>query len=318
MADHLPDISPMPPAPTRQSPVDFDTKTDAFLSALVVLSTELDAWTGALNDLSDEYNEKFYNRDSRLAVAEAELEEARGDKESLRERIEAGEDALDARTTALTDALDTRTTALEVETSAARGGEASIADRINALNARLDELILDQHVISLGEITVTAYRGPLPDDDGYVVGTYWISTGADDFWVCTKSATRHARWRRSNGELVRRLNTPTISGVSEAGEGEYLTLTLSGLDPDAEEVRWTVTGSPVVADGALEGSLGTSITLMWETPGHYTVRASVRSSSPVLHPSFDSNNISILVGPAIYCGCGIYPGDNIYPSQKLD
>ncbi|GAU08146.1 hypothetical protein [Desulfoplanes formicivorans] len=269
-------ISSLPVAPTRQDMDSFDQRADAFLTALVTMQEELDAWVDEFNAEGSTYNDKFTNRDSRLG-------------------------------------------SLEEEISTARGGSDDLADRLDAMSDRISNLIVMQQEISLGNIRVSRSRRPTPDDDGYLVGTYWVYPGEDDFWMCVRAeVSQYARWRRSNGDLVRRLDAPSVSGDASIDTFGELTLSLNGIDGEATEIRWYATGSPTVVSGAMAGTLNNTITLSWDTAGAYEVRAKVIGDGDLLYDSLYSDALHVVCGPSIYCGCGIYCGDGSYPGMMLE
>ena len=261
-------------APTRKNMKDFDDKGDAFLSSLEIWSLMLIAWIDEFNAESATWDQKFYNSDSRLATAIAEIQ-------------------------------------------AARSGSDTLKDRLDALAAQTGNLVVMQQTLSLSQVSVTMARRPTPDDAGYVPGTYWIYPAEDDFWFCVRTVNRLTRWRRSNGDLIRRLEAPTVNGDTSIDTAGNLTITLTGLDPEALEVRWTATGSPTVISGAMSGTLGTTITLAWPDAGNYEVRAKVYGNNVLLYDSLYSDALPVNVGPSIYCGSGAYCGDGSYCGMML-
>lgn len=213
---------------------------------------------------------------------------------------------------------DSRLSSLESEVDDARAGSETVGGRITALSDQIANLITLQKTLSLGEISVSMSRRPTPDDDGYVVGTYWVYPDEDDCWFCVRVLNQRARWRRSNGDLIRRLEAPTVIGDTSIDTAGDLTVSLTGLDSEATEVRWTATGSPTVAAGAMAGTLGTSITLSWAAAGNYEVRARVYGDgNQLLYDSLYSDALPVIVGPSLYCGCGAYCGDGSYCGMML-
>jgi len=214
-------------------------------------------------------------------------------------------------------AADSQLATAIAEIQAARSGSDTLKDRLDALAAQIGNLVVMQQTLSLSQISVTMARRPTPDDDGYVPGTYWIYPAEDDFWFCVRAVNQRTRWRRSNGDLIRRLEAPTVNGDTSIDTAGNLTITLTGLDPEALEVRWTATGSPTVISGAMSGTLGTTITLAWSDAGNYEVRSNVYGNNVLLYDSLYSDALPVNVGPSIYCGSGAYCGDGSYCGMML-
>lgn len=210
---------------------------------------------------------------------------------------------------------DSQLSDLETEVGNARSGYDTLGARLQALVSQVQDLVLSQNAISLSDIQVQRMRRPTPDDDGYAVGIFWLYD--DDFWLCTSSESAHAKWRRSDGTIIRRLETPSISGPSSASTYGDVVISLSDLDADAQSIEWDFDGSPTVLDGATSGSLQQSITVEWTTAGEYSVRARAIGDNVDRYASLYASQIAVLVGPSLYCGAGNYCGDGSYPGMML-
>ena len=263
-------LSTLPTAPSRKNMEDFDDNADAFLSALQVLSEELDGWIAEFNEESRTYDEKFYSSDSTLAAAVAEID-------------------------------------------AARSGSATLAARLTVLSDQLASLVLSQEALSTADISVCRLRSPTPDDDGYARGMMWMYD--NDFWICVFVDPAHAKWRRSDGTILRRLDTPSVACDGSAATYGDVVISLSGLDEDAESIEWEFTGSPTVVEGAQGGTLQTSITVQWTSAGNYTARAKAAGDDTSRWTSDWSSQVAVVVGPSLYCGSGAYCGDGSYPGM---
>ncbi len=285
----LPSVTQLPPAPTRQSPVDFDARADAFLTALVLLSQEIDAWAAAFNAMTDAYNQQFIDWTDELNARAAVF-----NKKFMNR--------------------DSRLNALEAEIFAARSGADSVRGRIKALSEQINNIALSQNALLQDKISVTMDRPPMPTDDGYAVGMYWVC--GDDIWCCTSTATGHARWRACGAgslyQVIYRIPAPMLYGTTAGNTTMSLTLKLHGVDPDAREIRWTAAGSPSVVSGALTGSTDAEITLQWEAEGNYAVSARVMGDNVTRYDSLTSNVVNVYIGQCNWCGSGSYCGDGTW------
>lgn len=210
---------------------------------------------------------------------------------------------------------DSRLTLIEGEVDAARGGASSLAERLAELADGVSGLVLSQEALSTSDISVQRLRSPTPGDDGFPRGMFWLFD--DNFWICTSVAPAHARWRRSDGTILRRLDTPQLSAQGSAATYGDVEVELAGLDTDADSIQWEFTGSPTVIDGAQVGSLQQTITLEWPDAGLYTVRARAVGDNVTRWTSDFAAEVTVLVGPSIYCGSGVYCGDGSYPGMML-
>ncbi|SDB04076.1 hypothetical protein SAMN05660653_00190 [Desulfonatronum thiosulfatophilum] len=213
-------------------------------------------------------------------------------------------------------AADSELTLLRGEVNSARLGRSSLAASMQEMNERVQHIVEVQNAITMGQVAVSVGRLPSPNDDVYPPGYTWIYPGTDDFWVCVGVAPGAARWRRSDGQLTRRLVKPVVQMLGSAATFDDVVID-GHFDSQASEVEWDATGSPSVISGDLSGSDSPTITLRWAASGNYTVRARVRGDGNVLHHSFWSDVRTILVGPSIYCGSGAYCGDGSYAGTMI-
>ena len=207
--------------------------------------------------------------------------------------------------------------ALRGEVDGARLGHSTLALAMQDLAQRVADLIEVQNAITMGQVAVYVGRVPSPNDDVYPPGFTWVYPGTNDFWVCVHVAPGAARWRRSDGELTRRLVKPSVQVAGSARTFQEVPISLGNADSERLEVEWDATGSPVVVSGDLSGSDSTAITLQWAGAGEYTVRARVRGDGTVLHHSFWSDIRAVLVGTSIYCGSGAYCGDGSHAGAMI-
>jgi hypothetical protein len=208
---------------------------------------------------------------------------------------------------------DSQLSNLENEVNNARSGYENLAARLQSLVSQVQDLVLSQNALSLSDIQVQRMRRPSPDDDGYAVGVFWLYD--DDFWLCASSESAHAKWRRSDGTMIRRLDPPSISGPGSAATYGDVVISLSDLDADAQSIEWDFDGSPTVLDGATSGSLQQTITVEWTAAGEYSVRARGVGDNDDRYTSMYASVINVLVGPSLYCGAGNYCGDGSYPGM---
>lgn len=214
-------------------------------------------------------------------------------------------------------AADSDLNALRGEVDGARLGHSTLALAMQDLAQRVADLIEVQNAITIGQVAVYVGRVPSPDDDVYPPGFTWVYPGTNDFWICVGAAPGAARWRRSDGQLTRRLIRPSVQMAGSAGTFQEVPISLENADGERLEVEWDATGSPAVVSGDLSGSDSTAITLQWAGAGEYTVRARVRGDGTVLHHSFWSDIRTVLVGPSIYCGSGAYCGDGSHAGAMI-
>lgn len=224
-----------------------------------------------------------------------------------------------ARDTAVLKAAEAAASlsALRGEVDGARLGHSTLALAMQDLAQRVADLIEVQNAITMGQVAVYVGRVPSPNDDVYPPGFTWVYPGTNDFWVCVHVAPGAARWRRSDGELTRRLVKPSVQVADSAMTFQEVPISLGNADSERLEVEWDATGSPVVVSGDLSGSDSTAITLQWAGAGEYTVRARVRGDGTVLHHSFWSDIRAVLVGTSIYCGSGAYCGDGSHAGAMI-
>jgi hypothetical protein len=233
--------------------------------------------------------------------------------ETIRVQFNAALDEFNARHSA----ADSDLHSLRGEVDGARLGHSTLALAMQDLSQRMQDLVEVQNAISMGQVAVSVGRVPSPNDDVYPPGYTWVYPGTDNFWVCVGVAPGAARWRRSDGELTRRLVKPTVQMSGSAGTFQEVTIALGNADSERLEVEWDATGSPAVISGDLSGSDSAAITLQWAGAGEYTVRARVRGDGTVLHHSFWSDIRAVLVGPSIFCGSGAYCGDGSHAGAMI-
>lgn len=215
-------------------------------------------------------------------------------------------------------AADSELSNLRGEMQDARMGRDTLLAGMQELYDRVQEVVEMQQQISLGEVSKVMARRPSPDDDGYPAGFYWVSTYHQDFWLCMHTEPGLAVWRRRDGELVRRLQRPTVVIQGSSATFEEVTVALENVDADLTDIEWDATGSPDLVAGDWSGSDTPQITLRWNASGDYTVRARAKGDGQVKHHSYWSNIQTILVGPSLYCGSGNYCGDGSYPGMMLE
>lgn len=212
-------------------------------------------------------------------------------------------------------ASDSTLAELVSEVDTARSGSDSLAARLTVLSDQLADLVLSQEALSTSDISVCKLRSPTPDDDGYARGMMWMYN--DDFWILVAVDPAQAKWRRSDGTILRRLSTPSIACDGSAETFGDVVISLDGLDDDADSITWEFTGSPTVVSGAQSGTLQTSITVQWTSAGNFTAKAKVVGNNTTRWTSEWSSQSAVVVGPSLYCGSGAYCGDGSYPGMML-